>query len=84
MNATPEQELRWAEQDYRIAVDNLAAAERQLEDATDAFNDAMETLTKARHAMRGRTARAAAEREVHTPKGPCGCRSGEPVTLEGT
>jgi hypothetical protein len=52
MSASPEQKLQWAEQDYRIAVDNLDAAERRHEAARDAYNDAVLALNDAREAIR--------------------------------
>lgn len=50
----PEMELQWAEQDYRIAVQNLAEAERRHELATEQYNDAVEAVTKARTAVRSK------------------------------
>lgn len=48
---SPEQELQWALQDLRIAEDNLNAAQRRLDDATDEWQDCWAAVREARAAL---------------------------------
>lgn len=48
---SPEEELRWAQQDLRIAGDNLDAAKRRLEEAEEEWSIAFEVRNAAKKAV---------------------------------